>query len=47
MLRIITIALAFGVLIVAEVNLQPRFSGEVCNYDCLLGLELVSLDQRL
>ena len=48
MLKIVTIALAFAVLIVAEVKLQPRSSGaEVCSYNCLISLQLASLDQRI
>jgi hypothetical protein len=48
MLKIVTIALAFAVLIVAEVKLQPRLSSaEVCSYNCLISLQLASLDQRI
>ena len=48
MLKIVTIALAFAVLIVAEVKLQPRSGGaEVCSYNCLISLQLASLDQRI
>jgi hypothetical protein len=48
MLKIVTIALAFAVLIVAEVKLQPRsISGEVCSYNCLFDLQLGSLDQGI
>jgi hypothetical protein len=48
MLKIVAIALALAVLIVAEVKLQPRSSGaEVCNYNCLLSLQLTSLDERI
>ncbi|MGC1354364.1 MAG: hypothetical protein WA851_00990 [Xanthobacteraceae bacterium] len=47
MLKIVTIALAFTVLIVAEVKLQPPSSrAEVCSYNCFLSLPLASLDQR-
>jgi hypothetical protein len=46
MVKILTIALAFAALFVAEVKSQPRSSeAEVCNYNCLLGLQLASLDQ--
>jgi hypothetical protein len=35
-------------LIVAEVKLQPQPSGaEVCSYNCLLSVQLASLDQRI
>ena len=48
MLKIVTIAVAFAVLIVAEVKLRPQPSGaEVCNYNCLLSVQLASLDQRI
>ena len=48
MVKILTIALAFAALFVAEVKSQPRSSeAEVCNYNCLLGLQLASLDQRI
>ena len=48
MLKILTIALAFAVLFVAEVKSQPKSSqAEVCNYNCLLNLQLASLDQRI
>ena len=48
MLKIVTIALTFAVLIVAEVKLQPQPSGaEVCSYNCLLSVQLASLDQRI
>ena len=52
MLKIVTIALAFAVLIVAEVKLQPQpqpqsSGAEVCSYNCLLSLQLASLDQRI
>jgi hypothetical protein len=48
MLKALTIALAFAALFVAQVKLQPQSSGaEVCNYDCLLSLQLASLDQRI
>ena len=48
MLKIVTIAVAFAVLIVAEVKLQPKSSGaEVCGYNCLISLQLASLDQRI
>ena len=48
MLRIVTIALAFAVLFVAEVKLQPKSSGaEVCSYNCFFSLQLASLDQRI
>jgi hypothetical protein len=48
MLKILTIALAFAALFVAEVKSQPKSSGaEVCSYNCLLSLQLTSLDQGL
>ena len=48
MLKILTIALAFAALFVAEVKSQPKSSeAEVCSYDCLLSLQLASLDQGL
>ena len=48
MLKIVTIAVAFAVLIVAEVKLQPQSSeAEVCSYNCLLSVQLASLDQRI
>jgi hypothetical protein len=48
MLKILTIALAFAALFVAEVKSQPKSSqAEVCNYNCLLSLQLASLDQRI
>jgi hypothetical protein len=48
MMKILTIALAFAVLFVAEVKSQPKSSeAEVCNYNCLLSLQLVSLGQGL
>jgi hypothetical protein len=48
MVKILTIALAFAALFVAEVKSQPRSSeAEVCNYNCLLGLQLASLGQRI
>jgi hypothetical protein len=48
MLKILTIALAFAAVFVAEVKSQPKSSGaEVCNYNCLLNLQLASLDQRI
>ncbi len=48
MLKIVTVALALAALIVAEVKSQPKSSeAEVCSYDCLLSLQLASLDQRI
>ncbi|MGA3141365.1 MAG: hypothetical protein ABSD09_21195 [Xanthobacteraceae bacterium] len=48
MLKTLTIALAFAALFVAEVKSQPKPNeAEVCNYDCLLSLQLASLDQRI
>ena len=48
MLKILTIALAFAALFVAEVKSQPKSSeAEVCSYDCLLSLQLTSLDQGI
>jgi hypothetical protein len=48
MLKILTIALAFAALFVAQVKLQPRSSeAEVCNYNCLLSVQLAYLDQRI
>jgi hypothetical protein len=48
MLKILTIALALAALFVAQVKSQPRSSdAEVCSYDCLLSLQLASLDQGL
>jgi hypothetical protein len=48
MLKILTIALAFAALFVAQVKLLPQSSGaEVCNYNCLVSLQLASLDQRI
>jgi hypothetical protein len=47
-LKILTIALAFVGLFVAEVKSQPKSSeAGVCNYNCLLSLQLASLDQRI
>jgi hypothetical protein len=46
MLRILTIALAFAVLLVAEMKLQPQANRAVaCSYSCLVSLQLASLDQ--
>ena len=48
MLKILTIALAFATLFVAEVKSQPKSSeAEVCSYDCLLSLQLASLDRGI
>jgi hypothetical protein len=49
MLKILAIALAFAALLfVAEVKSQPKSSeAEVCTYDCLLSLQLTSLDQGI
>jgi hypothetical protein len=44
MLKSLTIAVAFA----AQGKLQPKSSGaEVCNYNCLLSLQLSSLDQGI
>jgi hypothetical protein len=48
MLKILTIVLAFATLFVAEVKLQPKSSeAEVCRYECLVSLQLASLDQGI
>jgi hypothetical protein len=48
MLKILTTALAFVALFVAEMKLQPQASrADVCSYNCLLGLQLTSLDQGI
>ena len=48
MLKILTIALAFAALFVAEVKSQPKSSeAEVCSYNSLLSLQLTSLDQSI
>jgi len=47
MLKILTIALAFAALLVAEVKSHKSSEPEVCNYNCLLSLQLASLDQRI
>jgi hypothetical protein len=48
MLKILTIALVFAALFVAEVKSQPKSSqAEVCSSDCLLSLQLASLDQGI
>ena len=48
MLKILAVALAFAVLFVAEVKLQPKSSeAEVCSYNCLVSLQLANLDQGI
>jgi hypothetical protein len=48
MLKILTIALAFAALFVAQVKSQAKSSeAEVCSYNCLLSLQLASLDQPI
>jgi hypothetical protein len=48
MVKILTIALAFAALFVAEVKSQPQSSkAEVCSYDCLVSLQLGYLDDRI
>jgi hypothetical protein len=48
MLKIVTIALAFAALFVAHMKLLPQSSAaEVCNYNCLLSLQLAYLDQGI
>ena len=48
MLKTLTIALAFAALFVAQVKSQPKSSeAEVCSYNCLLSLQLTSLDQSI
>jgi hypothetical protein len=44
MLKTLTIALAFAALFIAQVKSQPKSSeAEVCSYNCLLSLQLASL----
>jgi hypothetical protein len=46
MLKILTIALVFAVLLVAEMKLQPQANRAVaCSYSCLVSLQLASLNQ--
>jgi hypothetical protein len=48
MLKILTIALAFAALFVAQdMSLPQSREAEVCNYNCLLSLQLSSLDQGI
>ncbi len=48
MLKILTVALAFAALFVAQVKLLPQSSeAEVCSYNCLVSLQLAYIDHRI